>query len=150
MTLLQIAKKDLSVRLLSGCVFDEMSGCWNRMRGNNKLGYSQIHVGRRTLASHRLSYEIYRGEIPSGLVLDHLCRNACCINPFHLEAVTQRDNILRGLGIPAVNARKTHCINGHVFDINNTRISAGSHGPMRQCRKCNLASVYKYKTRRTK
>lgn len=53
------------------------------------------------------------------MVLDHLCRNTRCVNPKHLEAVTQKENILRGIGISAQNAVKTHCWRGHPFKESN-------------------------------
>lgn len=58
--------------------------------------------------------------IPDGLVLDHLCRNRACINPNHLEPVSTRVSILRGEGVMARHARKTHCPHGHPYDEPNT------------------------------
>ena len=58
---------------------------------------------------HRVSHEILRGPIPTGAVADHLCRNRECYNPFHLELVTNEENILRGQSPPAINARKAKC-----------------------------------------
>ena len=63
--------------------------------------------------AHRVAYEKAYGPIPEGLVIDHLCRNGLCVNPEHLEAVTRKENILRGEGACAQNARKTHCKRGH-------------------------------------
>lgn len=61
-------------------------------------------------------------KIPDGLHLDHLCRNPMCINPSHLEPVTQKENTLRGFSVPAINARKTECKRGHPFTPENTII----------------------------
>lgn len=113
-------------------------GCWE-WTGHiiPTTGYGQWSYGgrpsKKSLA-HRYSYQIMRGEIPARLQLDHLCRNRRCVNPDHLEAVTQRVNILRGNGASARNARKTHCIRGHAFDAANTYLTPGTGH--RQCRAC--------------
>jgi hypothetical protein len=82
---------------------------------------------------HRIAYEEAKGQIPDGFVIDHLCRNRRCVNPAHLEAVPNRVNVLRGIGITAMHARQTHCKHGHPFDAENTgRASSGG----RQCKTC--------------
>lgn len=66
--------------------------------------------------AHRASYRTFKGDIPEGLTIDHLCRNTVCVNPDHLEAVTLKVNILRSDCPPAMNARKAYCKNGHALD----------------------------------
>jgi hypothetical protein len=84
---------------------------------------------------HRLMYEWFVGPIPDGKVIDHLCRNRACANVAHLEAVTQRDNILRGEGLPAKLAREpNHCEKGHEYTPENTLITV-----VRSCRECRRA-----------
>lgn len=121
---------------LRNVTFDLASGCWPWLRSGSK-GYGRLVVrGVRKLA-HRYFYEEMRGPIPSGLTLDHLCRNRACVNPWHLEPVTVRDNVLRGNGLSAVNARKTHCKRGHEFTEENTRhLSYRPVGRGRICRAC--------------
>lgn len=82
---------------------------------------------------HRKAYEEAFGSIPAGLTIDHLCRNKLCMNPRHLEAVTLKENVLRGNGPTAVNARKTHCPTGHPYDEKNTLVSKKG---WRYCRAC--------------
>lgn len=66
--------------------------------------------------AHRYYYELEKGEIPKGLVLDHLCRNRSCINVNHLEPVTQKENVRRATSnVVAQNMSKTHCKRGHEF-----------------------------------
>jgi HNH endonuclease len=72
-------------------------------------GYGQVVIAQRKHRTHRVLYEAMRGPIPVGFELDHLCRTPACCNPNHLEVVTKRENILRGRGTSAVNARKTCC-----------------------------------------
>jgi hypothetical protein len=79
--------------------------CWNWAGSIDVCGYGRLWDGTRTVRAHRFSYELLVGPIPEGLVLDHLCRNTRCVNPEHLEAVTHRDNLLRGFGAAAKRAR---------------------------------------------
>lgn len=72
------------------------SGCWIWTGELNRNGYGRVwRLGRRVMA-HRAMYELLVGPIPEGLVLDHLCRVRCCVNPKHLEPVTVRENTIRG------------------------------------------------------
>lgn len=91
------------------------------------------------LRAHRLTYEKFVGTIPAGLVIDHLCRVTRCVNPDHLEAVTNKENIRRGV---FTRAQATHCIRGHLFDEINTRYRIRRvDRPTRVCRTCHkLAS----------
>lgn len=91
-------------------------------------------LGNDSLA-HRVSYEKSKGPIPKGFVIDHLCRNGLCVNPDHLEAVTNKENILRGFGAPAINARKTECKNGH--PLKQPNLYSSKRGK-RICRQCDL------------
>lgn len=98
------------------------SGCWLWLGNCSYQGYGSFSSGGKNRPAHRWSYERFVGLIPAGLVIDHLCRVRCCVNPDHLEPVSNRENILRGYGAPALNATKTHCIHGHEFTPENTRI----------------------------
>lgn len=89
--------------------------------------------------AHRWSYEQWHGPLPDGLVLDHLCRVHRCVNPAHLEPVANRENILRGVGLSAINRQKTHCKRGHEFTVANTQVWAGQ----RRCRRCGTLSKRK-------
>jgi hypothetical protein len=85
------------------------------------------------LMAHRAAYELAHGPVPPGMVLDHRCRERTCINPAHLEPVPNRENVLRGVGPSAVNARKTACKRGHpLAGPNLYRMPDGR----RQCRAC--------------
>ncbi len=97
-------------------------------------GYGKFFLADRCLLAHRWSYEFFHGEIPDGLHLDHLCRTTACVNPWHLEPVTARVNVVvRGRGTSARNARKTECLRGHPFNADNTYLSRSGK---RDCRRC--------------
>jgi len=85
------------------------------MGSKNKAGYGKTRLGYRAdgtlkdALAHRASYQVFVGEIPPGLTIDHLCKQPSCINPEHLEAVTMRENLLRGDTFQARNAAKKCC-----------------------------------------
>jgi hypothetical protein len=109
------------------------SGCWLFLAGRDSKGYGRLRHAGVIAYAHRLSYETFVAPIPDGLTIDHLCRVHCCINPRHLEAVSNRENILRGTSPTARRAAQTHCSHGHVFDEANT---GGKRGH-RVCRTCH-------------
>lgn len=59
----------------------------------NGYGYAQFHVGDRYIAVHRYAYERHVGSIPEGLQIDHICHNRTCVEPSHLRAVTNKQNL---------------------------------------------------------
>jgi len=109
--------KDIKKYILNRILIKD-NGCWEYPYCLTKSGYARVRQKR----AHRISYEIFKGKIPEGLVIDHLCKNKICINPNHLEAVTDRTNILRGNGLAAMNIKKTHCKNGHPYSGDNLKI----------------------------
>ena len=113
------------------------TGNWIETHGN-KYG---ILPGKKSILAHRWVYEQIHGPIPEGLVIDHLCRNGLCILPRHLEAVTNVENVMRGQGAPAQNARKTHCNKGHKFTPENTHISPQNRRICKTCRSIRDAEV---------
>ena len=95
-------------------------------------GYGNFAIWPRNIGAHRMAYELSVGPIPAGLQIDHLCRNRGCVNPAHLEAVTGRVNVLRADTFVARQAAQTHCLRGHEFTPENTRVN-GRH---RSCKTC--------------
>jgi hypothetical protein len=112
---------------------DKSGDCWQWTAALNSAGYGKFSVGsKQQLLAHRYAYELMVGPIPEGLELDHLCRVRRCVNPAHLEPVTTRENVMRGY------ARKTHCVHGHEYTPENTRLvhRANRPGPFRLCLAC--------------
>jgi hypothetical protein len=114
---------------------DPETGCliWTAS-GTGRSGYGIFwHAGRLVMA-HRFAWERVNGPIPEGLEPDHLCRVRRCVNPSHLEVVTHRTNVLRGVGPTAQNARKSFCVRGHTLDEKNTYYRPNGK---RDCRVCH-------------
>lgn len=99
---------------------DKTEDCWLWTRPVYGPGYARFWDGESQVLAHRWIYEQIVGPIPTGLTIDHLCRVRHCVNPAHMEPVTNRENIMRGEGITAVRARQTHCPNGHERSEANT------------------------------
>lgn len=101
-------------------------------------GYGYIRFEGALVPVHRLVFAAWAG-LRSDQVIDHHCENRSCINPAHLSAGTQRANILRSAtAIPALNARKVECLNGHPFSGENLVIRRTRYGWGRHCRACAL------------
>lgn len=136
-----MSKSKLSVfDRFMGFVRKADNGCWDWMAARLPQGYGLFKVGGKMVRAHRMAWQLFHGPIPEGLTLDHLCGRPCCVCPAHLEPVTMKENLRRGNGIPARNARKTHCKYGHEFSAENTIIKAGH----RQCRLCLVRRAKEY------
>jgi len=117
--------------------------CWlwigGRKGGNTAYGQFYVSPTQRHAYAHRVAYEALVGRIPRGLRLDHLCENPPCINPSHLEPVTNSENLRRGFisrfGVAHHNLRKTRCPQGHEYTPENTYLNNGR----RTCKTCALA-----------
>lgn len=127
------------------------NGCWKWLGVIQNRGYGTFQVGGEPgKMAHRWSYENFVGPIPDGMTLDHKCHNgtgcklhtACphrrCVNPWHLEPMTGRENTLRGEGPTAKNAAKTHCKYGHPFGERKTKRHK------RKCEQCNAAQKRRF------
>lgn len=111
------------------------SGCWVWMAEINWLGYGQFMRSGRvgSAQAHRTSYELFRGPIPDGLHIDHLCRNRWCVNPHHLEAVTHHENsIVRTVNRFHVAHRNGTCLKGHKV--------TEPYGGQWRCKICRVAT----------
>lgn len=107
--------------------------CWQWTGSTSWNGYGQFRVGGKRAWAHRYAYELLVGPILDGLFVDHLCRVRRCVNPAHMDLVTNGVNVLRGEGVTAVNATKRECLRGHRFTKANTR---HRHNGWRVCLTC--------------
>jgi len=115
-------------RFVAKVTFTDECWLWTGARFSN--GYGSFWLLGKSVGAHRVAYELWRGPIPEGLHLDHLCRVRHCVNPDHLEPVTVRENLSRS---PVHQMNYTHCVHGHPLSGDNLYLWNGR----RKCRECN-------------
>ena len=135
---------DLPESIARNVTIDPETGEWIWSGLLDKDGYGRYS----SEGVHRVVYRLMVGPIRPGYQVDHVkawgCTSRACLSPWHLEAVTARENTMRSSSFAAVNAMKTKCDSGHLFDLFNTYYRPDGH---RDCRVCIRFRVAKYKRR---
>lgn len=118
-------------------LIEKKDSCWFWKGWTNDGGYGYFRAIANVpqVRAHRFAYEFFKGLIPMGFTIDHLCRNRICVNPEHLEAVSLRENVLRGDGPAAINAKKEFCPRGHSLSGDNLVLHLIVKG-IRECKIC--------------
>lgn len=121
-------------RIMSKTLEPNGKGCWNWKGAKvSDEGYGIIRYRGSNTLVHRLMYELFKGEIKYNLVVDHICNNPSCINPSHLQAITQKENLDRSsLTLSSIAKAKISCVNGHLLEGENLKIDQGK----RRCATC--------------
>jgi len=134
-------KIDFETTLAKRTIPEPNTGCWLWIGATNHRGYGELGYDRKHYFAHRFSYEYFIGPIPKGLVIDHLCKVRCCVNPRHLEPVTQAINLIRGEHFPIweKHKAKTHCPKGHEYSGRNLVPVLDGRG--RACRQCRVETT---------
>lgn len=117
-------------------------GCWLWTASVRPDGYGEFRAHGRLVRPHRFAYEALVGPIPEGMVMDHLCRVRHCVNPAHLEPVTPRENVVRGVGSTIIRLRV--CGNGHEMTAANTYVRPDTGHEV--CRRCKANDAYRSRT----
>jgi hypothetical protein len=113
------------------------SKCWEWYGVKDKRGYGQTGRNDKYIGAHRLSWTLYRGEIPKGMHVLHRCDNPPCVNPDHLFLGTNSENQLDSVSKGRhPNTRKTHCPKGHPYTLENILPGFNKGRPSRSCRAC--------------
>lgn len=144
---LEISDK-LSARIEANSFPIPVTGCVVWTGKIDPKGYGMLYVrAKKTVLAHRAVFEIANGAIDDSLVIDHLCRVRCCINPLHMEQVTLAENTRRGDGICSINRRKTHCVRGHMLSGDNIYIRSDG---CRICKQCEKQTKSRYLANKAK
>lgn len=121
------------------------SGCFEWLGVPNSDGYGRFEIKGTSIKAHRVMASLVYGAIPAGMVIDHLCRNRICVNPAHLEIVSNKTNLARGNSALSHKGKyKRLCIRGHVLKDNFLMVQNGRGIKTRTCKTCRQESRKRY------
>lgn len=146
---------DLPAELADRIEPEPNSSCWlwtAARSGPATHRYGQLRYNGRPMRAHRLVYELLRGPIPAGLECDHLCRVTACVNPWHIELVTHKENLRRGIWtlprgrrVGSGGRSPAHCYRGHLYEADTTYVRTDRG---RRCRICKRREDAERRSRR--
>jgi hypothetical protein len=128
-----MAQVSMIKRFTAKYAVNKATGCWEWQAAKTGGGYGLFWLEKTFHLAHRVAYEVLIGPIPEGLTIDHICKNPGCVNPSHMEPVTQGENLRRSESWSGQNMRKTHCPQGHPYEGDNLKLTKEG---FRQCRIC--------------
>lgn len=127
---------------------EKTTSCWLWQAALDDDGYGVFRASNKTHRAHKWLWELVKGKVPEGLVLDHLCRVRNCVRPKHLEAVTQKVNCERAdVGGRVWRKKITHCPQGHEYTPENTYLQERGRTISRCCRACRNIARAKFSLR---
>ena len=132
-----VEARDPLLRFSEKIRIDLATKCWEWTAGKDKDGYGRHKVYGRTVFAHRWIYENLREQIPKGLVIDHLCRNPGCVNPWHMEPVTVLVNTRRGNSYNPDTCKRGHPWTKESTIWKNRKQRNGTIRRKRTCRICD-------------
>ena len=115
---------------------EKTDACWVWKGTKTARGYGVIGLKQKQYKAHKVAVILSGRSYPDKAVTDHLCRNTSCVNPAHLEVVTNAENVLRGISFGAINKAKTHCLHGHPFSEYGVFTSRKNGCKWRYCKEC--------------
>jgi len=115
-----VHKKTLLERFEAKYIKNDINKCWLWVGATSNYGHFSING--KTMNAHRVSYELYKDQIAEGLVIDHLCMNKLCVNPYHLEAVSNKENFIRYYTSNKHILRNRQCHKGHTIQGHRCKI----------------------------